>query len=244
MKSLLFILFFLSHQSHSYILISDLDDTLKITNAKNLLPASYNGVFTKKLFSGVKSYLLGTELQRDKLFIVSASPSILYQKVQDLFLSNNIDFDQIILRKKIKEDKFIYKVKAIEKILQTETADVVFLGDDVDKDPEVFAEITKRFPGRVKSVYIRTVRSRSFSGTPFTVMAEVANLEFWQGRLDLVSLFQVLQDHKVDPIKKIIPKFAWCPSNLEWKTTCESTLASDCSEISKRIEHHCQIKTQ
>ena len=32
------------------------------------------------------------------------------------------------------------------------------IGDDSQKDPEIYAEISRTFPGRIKQIYIRSVK--------------------------------------------------------------------------------------
>jgi phosphatidate phosphatase APP1 len=238
-----FIALFFTLQTQAYSIISDLDDTLKITNAGNLVPASYNGVFTKKMFSGTRSFLLGTELSRDQFFVLSASPHILYKKVEGLLRDNNLKVDQIFLRKNIKEEKFKYKVRTIKGILETHPDDdFVLIGDDVDKDPEVYQEILKLYPSRIKAIYIRVIKNRPFLGQSFHLTAELAHHEFWAGRLDLVSVFHVLQDHQEDSIFKILPKFAYCPKDFNWRKLCDPSLEAECTRLERRIEHHCQLR--
>jgi hypothetical protein len=233
-------LFILSFTTQAYVIVSDLDDTLKITNAQDLLPASYNGIFTRKLFSGVRSYLLGSELSRDSLHVVSASPNLLKPKIEKLFSEKGLVVDSIHLRKDILENKLKFKVRVVTEILNTHEGDVILIGDDVDKDPEVYSEIRQTFGSRIKATYIRPIRHREFQGTPILTTFDLANYEFWAGRLDLFSLFHVIDDLETDAIGSIIPSFAWCPRELSWN--CETTMQQACTEVSRRIEHHCQLR--
>lgn len=153
--------------------ISDLDDTVLRTGAAKIwqmfATVILNNALTRLPFPG------GPELYRaltagpggtanNPVFYVSSSPWNLFDLLW-LFLGHNgLPLGPLLLR-----DwglNFIgggraHKLEAIGRLfgLYPDLA-FVLIGDSGERDPEIYAEVVRRFPGRVRAVYIRDVSGR------------------------------------------------------------------------------------
>ncbi|MCB0745310.1 MAG: hypothetical protein KDC67_15480 [Ignavibacteriae bacterium] len=74
--------------SWAVTIISDLDDTLKITNVLDRDEAIRNALYSKKAFSGFPDLLFEMQTYASDLYILSGSPSFLRRRVNS-FLSHH-----------------------------------------------------------------------------------------------------------------------------------------------------------
>lgn len=212
-------------------IISDLDDTIKITHVSNPLTATYNGIFKKNVFSGMPEFLDAATEYSNELHIVTASPPLIEKSVLRTLNSNSIKFDSVAFKNPFKkESKIDYKVRIILNIMENSSDDFLLIGDDVDKDPEIFDIIAKRFPEKILRSYIHVIRNRPIPAglTPYFTTADLALREMNDGRLRVDSAERIL-DTMIDEenLKTIFPRFAFCPTQA---TTWNWQLASPLME--------------
>jgi phosphatidate phosphatase APP1 len=153
--------------------ISDIDDTVKISNVLNKKELIKN-TFLKpyKTTKGMPEYY--KELQDDGAFFhyVSASPWQLYPSLKP-FLDDNYPQGTISLRNfRIKDSSIIkflqsseeYKIKLIKEIIQRYPKhDFILIGDSGEHDPEVYAKIYNQFKGSNITIMIRAVKGSDIS---------------------------------------------------------------------------------
>jgi phosphatidate phosphatase APP1 len=155
-------------------LISDLDDTILVSEVNS----------TRRLLAKT---MLGNPLQREAVpgtaelyrtlagrnpdpaaaptFYLSASPRQLHGSIQ-AFLDHNGFPRGVLITKRVTNDatseplrdQVAYKIAKIEEILRR-LPDVRFtlIGDDGERDPEVYRQIRERHPARVAAIWIRRV---------------------------------------------------------------------------------------
>ena len=117
-------------------IVSDLDDTIKITNAGSAGRATYNGIFTEKVFIGIPEFLSEARNYTERLHVVTASPPIIGKRVRATLFSNNIRYDSVIFKGVTGgETKINFKVNAIKRIIERTGDQVILIGDDVNHDP-------------------------------------------------------------------------------------------------------------
>ncbi len=100
---------------------------------------------------------------------MSSSPWNLYDLLIDFMDLNEIPSGPLMLRDfGIQSDTFIkhdylgHKFTAIKNILDTYPhLNFVLIGDSGERDPEIYGEVIKAFPGRIICSYIRDVASKS-----------------------------------------------------------------------------------
>lgn len=155
--------------------ISDIDDTVLRSDAVNLLRMARNVLLgnarTRLPFAGVAAFyraLFGGPdgASMNPLFYVSSSPWNLYDLLSQFFHLHHIPVGPVLLLRNwgISEEELLplhnrrYKLRTIESILDTYTDfPFVLIGDSGQEDPEIYAEIVHRYPGRIAAVYIRNV---------------------------------------------------------------------------------------
>jgi phosphatidate phosphatase APP1 len=150
--------------------ISDLDDTVVRSSATNLLKMAWivvrNNAHTRLPFEGVGAFY--EALRRGKegdssnpIFYVSSSPWNIYDLLEDFLNVHGIppgplflkDWSPTVLGKHRN-----YKLGVIRNLLETyEDMPFVLIGDSGEEDPEIYLQVIREHPKRIKTVYIRDV---------------------------------------------------------------------------------------
>jgi phosphatidate phosphatase APP1 len=153
--------------------ISDLDDTIVQTDVLNLFKMLRNTIFrnahTRLPFDGVvtfyQSLQKGTDDTKNPIFYVSSSPWNLYDLITDFYKLQKIPLGPIFLRDIGLsahaiggKDHMGHKLGYISKLLDRHPdLPFILLGDSGQKDPWVYEEAVRRYPGRIPTIYIRDV---------------------------------------------------------------------------------------
>lgn len=244
MKTLLFALLF-SFNSHAAItVISDLDDTIKITDAGDHANAVLNGLFSEKVFTGMPEFLRGTRSFADSLHVVSAGPKLIKKRVLSLLKKHKIQHEGVYLRAiPGKEGKLEFKVRTILEIMEKNPGEVLLLGDDVDLDPEVYTEIVKLHPERVLGVYIHMVKDRPIpeTFTRYWTSLDLALKEHMAGRLGSDSVIEIISSmNNEGKLSRIIPKFAHCPTSaVVWEWQQATVFMKEAMEVTSKLNEFC-----
>ncbi len=244
MRNILFsILIFLSSNVFaSTSILSDLDDTIKITQGRGR-PTDFLG---DDVYTGMPEFFKESQSYSNSLYILSASPSILLNKIKATLKKKGIEYHGLVLRKNVSEDKFSYKVKAIKKIMDSSPDDFIFLGDDLGKDPEVYTEIARQYPGRVSGIYIHVVNGRPLKGkmTPYWTSFDLFLREFEAFRMSSSGVEKIidilLQDKN---LHLIFPKKAQCPTTSSiWEWQVRTIFMNEAQTLMKKFTGFCQLR--
>lgn len=158
--------------------ISDIDDTVVPTGATRLwemFKTTFMGnAHTRVPFPGVAAFyqalskgLVGQE--NNPFFYVSSSPWNLYDFLRELMAIHQIPQGPLMLRDVgLSREHLIagshtkHKLAQIERVF-TIIQDIPFIliGDSGQHDAEIYLQVIRKFPGRVKMVYIRDVDTGS-----------------------------------------------------------------------------------
>ena len=158
--------------------ISDLDDTLLISEvndkAKLLGHTLLKNPLQREPVPGSAVFLAHTLAANPRpetaaMIYLSASPRQLSIPIESFLLRNGFPRGVLITKKVTNDrtsdpllDQVAYKTAKIEHILaQLPTVNFILLGDDGEKDSEIYQAIQKRFPERVRAVWIRYVHPDS-----------------------------------------------------------------------------------
>lgn len=156
------------------VVISDIDDTVLLTMASRaarmVLLTLFGNAHTRKMFVGVSDWYRalqrGHDGKRNNLFFyVSTSPWNLYDFLDEFLEVNEIPRGPLFLKDHGLEggritisDHRTHKINAIEKLLESfPDRPFLLIGDSGQKDPEIYHEIVKRHPHRIKGILIRNV---------------------------------------------------------------------------------------
>ncbi|MEQ1880011.1 MAG: phosphatase domain-containing protein [Burkholderiales bacterium] len=155
-------------------IISDLDDTLlisEVNDKSDLLSNTFmKNALQRAAVPGAAQFLarsLAGNLHPDTaaMIYLSASPRQLSTPIEN-FLAHNGFPRGVLITKKVTNDatsdpitdQVAYKTAKLESIFaRLPHVKFILLGDDGEKDPEIFHAIRARYPNRVRSIWIRHV---------------------------------------------------------------------------------------
>lgn len=245
-----FLFLLISFKSFAGIsIISDLDDTIKITNVSSAYQATVNGIFKKNVFTGMPEFLAEARNYSEELNVLTASPSLIHLSVKRTLGRNGIKFERLFLRNILRDrNSYRYKVNNIKRLIENSEHDFILIGDDANHDPEVYDEIVKLYPNRILSVYIHVIQGRDLpeSSTAYFTSADLALREFLAGRMDLEStrkvLSRVLSENRLWFIR---PAFSVCPQDESvWLWHGETDLVHEIQPFTERLLHYCTAESQ
>mmetsp|Transcript_52628 Transcript_52628/g.111776 ORF Transcript_52628/g.111776 Transcript_52628/m.111776 type:complete len:360 (+) Transcript_52628:80-1159(+) len=150
--------------------ISDIDDTVKITNYLDK-KEFYKNTFLREFreVPGMKELFRSLKSRRDDVSFhyVSASPYQLFEELSNFFDAKGFPPATFHLKRIRVKDKTLlqlfadpmeYKMRQITPILDAfPKRRFILVGDSGEKDPEVYKELYKRYSDRIEKIWIRNV---------------------------------------------------------------------------------------
>jgi phosphatidate phosphatase APP1 len=158
--------FFLIPESTT-CLVSDIDDTLKISDVRNkkaLMKNSFVNPFL--LVKGMKDFYQKIYTSGNSCFVnVSASPWQLYSVLSNFFDENGFPQTGYFMKDfRLKDSDFFnlfekpeeYKYETIEPLIKEwKNTKFILVGDSGEKDPEAYARLAVKYPDQISKIYIR-----------------------------------------------------------------------------------------
>ena len=174
-------------------IISDIDDTIVETGATSL-PRMFRNTFLRQYrrrlpFAGVAEFYRALQLglngkRNNPVFYVSSSPWNLYDLLDDYMTFHGLPAGPILLRDfgvrlaNLREGHLHHKLREITQVFETYPAlTFVLIGDSGQRDPVIYREVVRRFPGRVRAIYIRDVEAGQTSKRAEVVTALAAETQ-------------------------------------------------------------------
>jgi phosphatidate phosphatase APP1 len=146
--------------------ISDIDDTVVYSHVQRklrmLLSIALSNARTRKPFKGAAAFYRALHRGVNPLFYVSKSPWNLYVPLAEYLEVQGFPEGPLLLRNLGPRMERRHKEKAICDILQTyPKLRFVLIGDSGEDDPEIYSAVVRRFPERVRVIYIRAVNRKA-----------------------------------------------------------------------------------
>ncbi len=160
--------------------ISDIDDTILVSHVTNHFKR-FRHLLTKNAYrrkavsrmAGIYRQLADRDMS---MFYVSNSEANLYPVIHTFLKHHNFPDGPLflkpykkwndLLKAKKKKSYSRHKKEKIRNILELfNDKEFILIGDDSQKDPEVYSDIARKFPGRIKGVFIRKTGKRIKPGT-------------------------------------------------------------------------------
>jgi phosphatidate phosphatase APP1 len=156
---------FVPAQEARFGVISDIDDTVVTSNVtskvKMIMTVALTNARTRKPFKGVAAFYRALHAGVNPVFYVSKSPWNLYAPIVEYLALQGLPPGPVMLRDFGFRSPKNHKSTEIENILNTYPAlKFVLSGDSGEQDPEIYADIVRRFPDRVRAIYIRSVNRK------------------------------------------------------------------------------------
>lgn len=200
--------------SARYGVISDVDDTILVTGAQQtwrmVLATLAGSSLTRRTFPGAPELYRALAAEEgdpeaNPVFYVSSSPWNLDEFITGFLAERGFPAGPLLLRDLLGRRGAVpshtrHKLSRIEEILELHPdLRFVLLGDSGQHDPEIYAEVVRRHPGRILAAYIREVRLDPCDGrvetvvgawpeeVPFVLVADSAELARHAFRAGLLS---------------------------------------------------------
>ena len=155
--------------------VSDMDDTVLQSEVTSFLRAArivlLENALTRLPFPGVAAFYRALErgatgAEANPIFYVSSSPWNLYDVIDGFLEAQRIPTGPLLLRDwdlgRLSDRHARHKSVVIREIFDTyPELPFLLVGDSGQEDPEIYAELVREEPGRVKAVYIRNVTPRA-----------------------------------------------------------------------------------
>jgi len=156
-------------------IISDIDDTVISSNVVNklkmILTVILSNEHTRKPFEGVTAFYRALQTgasggDDNPIFYVSNGPWNLYTLLLDFLNLQKIPLGPLLLRDfgdhlLFAKDAMSHKKRNIKMILDSfPHLPFVLIGDSGERDPEIYRDVVKDYPTRIRAVYIRSINKQ------------------------------------------------------------------------------------
>jgi hypothetical protein len=236
----------------SFILISDVDDTVKISDVKDPSPR----LLSESVFAGMPELyrqILGKGSSAQRLQFLSCSPYIVKHHVNEIL--HDSKFPDYIMtipspKKLLLNDNDCYKFKFnhMKKIYNNSPNNFLLIGDDTQKDPEVY-EVYKEFANKdntkVLATYIHRIKGDTVLPTgslPFVTAYDIALHEFLAHRLSEQQAAAVGNAVLDSSKHTFLPRFQACPAEYETIPALPDSLATLKAKIETRLASVCESR--
>jgi hypothetical protein len=171
--------------------ISDIDDTIKITNVTDH-EKLFDNTFYKDFreVSGMPDLYQKLAAQNVTIHFVSSSPWQLYDPLNDFVHRSGFPWATMNLKQIGFLDKSILnlfkkgtetKPKQIEPILQHyPDRRFILVGDNGEQDPEVYGDIARRYPAQIKYILIHNMDNSNAQNNRYMIAFKDVDKRKWQ----------------------------------------------------------------
>jgi phosphatidate phosphatase APP1 len=222
MKGLIFLFLILTAAGSSYantLIVSDIDDTIKITNVLSKPKSMINAFLSRRAFSGMSELYQELNVPETTIYYVSGSPLFLKHKIENFLDFNDFPQAQNVILKNTSVSTYDYKVRAIRNLILKMNPDkIILIGDDTQFDPEVYDTVAKENTATVESIYIRVVKNRKLPENAlikdFFSSVEIAAFELLKGNIEALGLRKITTSFvKQSHSSKIAIRGRYCPES-------------------------------
>ena len=157
------------YQRRGVSVISDIDDTIKdsdVGDRRKLLANTFLKEF--RTVPGMSSVYQDWSTHGASFHYVSSSPWQLFESLHQMHFDHGFPLGTMHLRNFRLRDQFLRKVmirrqgkaSAIKLLIKSMPGrDFVLVGDSGEKDASIYAKVCRKYPDRVKGVFIRNLNS-------------------------------------------------------------------------------------
>lgn len=234
-----------------FILVSDVDDTVKVTHTRNPLAALKNGLAGELGFAGMPELYreLLSKAADGRLEFVSGAPSLVpvRRKVAKLLDDARYPCYRLALRPSLFQGIGDFKEEYLREAHSTADEGFILIGDDTQSDPKVYADFLKEKGDKVLAVYIHRITGdpKDLQSLPpdslFVTAYDIALREYKKGRLEEAQAAAVGEAVLHSEGRAFLPKFQKCPDLKEELQTpaLSERLAGLQRDIEARIREVC-----
>lgn len=163
------------------VVVSDIDDTIKVSHVRDTIDLVRNAYKTKNIFLGMSTLYHGLKQESDaKIYYLTNAPKLIMEKSHKKLLRNGkFPKGTLLARSGYSSDEF--KTVALEAIMEKENpTEVILLGDNGELDIYFYDEIAKKYPTVKFTTFIRIAYNKDDRHSPIN------------GQYGFVSPFEIL----------------------------------------------------
>jgi phosphatidate phosphatase APP1 len=185
--------------------VSDIDDTIKISNVRDRKKLLRNTFLAKfEAVPGMAELYRVWATNSASFHYVSASPYQLYLPLAEFVAEGGFPAGSFHLRSfnwqnglaQVLDGPQAYKFSMIEPLLRRfPRRGFVLVGDSGEHDPEIYGELTRKFPQQIRRIYIRDVTDENAKAERYTRAFVDISPEKWRIFTDA----KTLQDDQLVP---------------------------------------------
>lgn len=221
----------------SFILVSDVDDTVKISHVLDRDDALRRAA-TELVFAGMPELygqMLAGDSSPEHLRFISGN--IFEHKVRETLTDSGFPPYKLTIRDLSNAAGSVseYKSKQMRQLYGMSQDSFILIGDDTESDPEVYSMFaTSKNKGQVLAIYIRRVTGRAVPADciPFVTAFDVATHEYLSGRLSLDRALVVGNAVYNSEDRTFLPDFQVCSTTLS-----TPTLPDQLAKLQAKIDH-------
>jgi Uncharacterized conserved protein (DUF2183) len=200
-----------------FILVSDVDDTVKVTDVLHRNASMRNAIRSKLVFAGMSELyrnLLGKDSPPERLEFISGSPrALLTHKVDECLRDAHFPPYRAALRNRV-GSVADFKTRVLRKLYGASENQFLLIGDDTQSDPEVYAKFAAaKKPDQVLVIYIHQIKGRALPprSIPYLTAYDIALQEYRAHRLSAVQAGEVGVAVLASQETAFLPGFQKCP---------------------------------
>lgn len=212
--------------SPPFVVISDFDDTIKITHVLAKNDAVRNGFFRNDTFLGMSTLFQQWNLAAESLVYLSGSPQLMRRRIENTLVQNAFPLGDLILSNWLHkwtrwQNVYSFKLSALMNERRKRDVPFVLMGDDTQSDAQAFSDFRAHDPALQASIpiYIHRVTGRPLPDgvIGYATAFEVALNELEDARLTPLQTMEVgkaiLNSDRFD---LLFPNFVKCPMDLSF----------------------------
>ncbi len=234
----------IAQASPAFLVVSDVDDTVRVTDVQYPIDAAFRFFFSHRYFAGM-SELYSELASQDagRLVFVSGSPRSFSSSVCESLQNAGFKDFELHLKPSLFANTANYKTNTFEHLFRESSLPVIFLGDDTEHDPEITIGFQRNHPERTLKVYIHTVTQAVLpeGAIGYYTAFEVALHEVIDQRLRPEQALRVGERlMKVEDYRELFPQFSVCPHSLDELALPEAAgvMHPELRELSDRVASH------
>lgn len=214
-------------EQNSPLIISDIDDTVKLSDVPHAGDAVRRGIWGEKAFAGMPELYQIMVRDPASMIFLSGGTKLLTHHVREVLDENGFPPYQLLMRNIFKKGNSVpvHKRARLEELATANpNRAFILLGDDGEKDPETLTDFANAHPGKVPAIYIHRVLARTIpSGViSFNTAFEIALSELKFGRMTADEAAKVGTVLLTANPKLVFPSFVECPATITYPTSPET----------------------
>lgn len=158
----LLLLSFQALAEENVVLVSDIDDTIKVSHVLDIDSVLANTIQVNNSFLGMAElyHSMKADKKANKIVYLSSAPDFAMQKLHEKFLSKS-KFPEGTLMLSLKIDNRNHKISALRKLITEQApSELILIGDNGERDAEIYRQIQTEYPALKMTTFIHQAYSR------------------------------------------------------------------------------------